>query len=219
MAADAPPPPLALDHWRQLLGSQVFEALDAAVAIAALDDPAELRRRRNHIMELLFAPPAASPEGIATNGAARLVRAEEAVGIAKIRGVVAKKEDCAPAPTSKALVRSETAAAVAEAPKALIPPPRNSAASSSSSARAAVAAALSGPSLEAKLAATKRNLQEGYEEAADAKRQRRIKVIEAPKMENQRRKPVVRVCRKVCAASTGAGRRAMLATSLLGMCS
>lgn len=197
MAADA----TSIGRWRELFGSQVFEALEAAITIAALDDPAELRRRRDHIMELLFAPsPAASHAGIAMSVSAAPVRAGEDVRISKIRGVVGKQDGRELAPTSKALFRPETSARA--------------------STTVAVAAALSVPSLEAKVAATKRKLQEGYEEAADAKWQRRIQVIVAPEMANQRRKPVARASRKVCAASSmGPGMRTMLAPSSLGMCS
>jgi hypothetical protein len=49
--------------------------------------------------------------------------------------------------------------------------------------------------MEAKLASTKRRLQEGYKEHKDAKRQRMIQVVEAPQMARQRRKsqhPIIR---------------------------
>ncbi|KAF0932925.1 hypothetical protein E2562_013124 [Oryza meyeriana var. granulata] len=59
--------------------------------------------------------------------------------------------------------------------------------------------------------AAKRKLREGYREAEDAKRQRTVRVIEAPDMAKQRRKrhPIIQQRnRSSCASSTATARRA-----------
>ncbi|GJM97610.1 hypothetical protein PR202_ga14547 [Eleusine coracana subsp. coracana] len=64
------------------------------------------------------------------------------------------------------------------------------------------------PAMDKMMEATKRKLQAGYQEAADAKRQRKIVVIEAPKMAEQKRRIQAR-----CGATTAA-RRSLMSSSL-----
>ncbi|KAL6603206.1 hypothetical protein ACP70R_043567 [Stipagrostis hirtigluma subsp. patula] len=79
--------------------------------------------------------------------------------------------------------------------------------------RAAAGDLVVGPSPEEKMEATKRKLHEGYQEAADAKRQRKIQVIEAPKMVEQRQRkmhPILRErSRARCGSSTAVSRSLM----------
>jgi hypothetical protein len=74
--------------------------------------------------------------------------------------------------------------------------------------------------MEAKLASTKRRLQEGYKEHEDAKRQRMIQVVEAPQMARQRRKsqhPIIRRRDEVRCAPTVAERRALMSSLRWGV--
>ncbi|KAK3131146.1 hypothetical protein QOZ80_6BG0502610 [Eleusine coracana subsp. coracana] len=64
------------------------------------------------------------------------------------------------------------------------------------------------PAMDKMMEVTKRKLQAGYQEAADAKRQRKIVVIEAPKMVEQKRRIQAR-----CGATTAA-RRSLMSSSL-----
>ncbi|KAL6603207.1 hypothetical protein ACP70R_043568 [Stipagrostis hirtigluma subsp. patula] len=64
-----------------------------------------------------------------------------------------------------------------------------------------------------KMEATKRKLREGYQEAADVKRQRKIQVIEAPKMAEQRQRkmhPILRERSRGRCGSSTAVRRSQL---------
>ncbi|OEL32919.1 hypothetical protein BAE44_0006065 [Dichanthelium oligosanthes] len=56
---------------------------------------------------------------------------------------------------------------------------------------------------EEKMEATKRKLHKGYQEAADAKRQRKIRVIEAPKMLEQRQRKIHPILRERSRARCG----------------
>ncbi|CAN6215812.1 unnamed protein product [Urochloa humidicola] len=63
---------------------------------------------------------------------------------------------------------------------------------------------------EEMMEATKRKLREGYQQAEDAKRQRKIQVIEAPKMLEQRQKkrhPILRERSRARCGSSMAVRR------------
>ncbi|XP_062230166.1 uncharacterized protein LOC133927791 [Phragmites australis] len=66
---------------------------------------------------------------------------------------------------------------------------------------------------EKKMEATKRKLHEGYQEAADAKRHRKIHVIEAPKMLEQRNRkmhPIMRERSQARCATSAAVRRSLM---------
>ncbi|CAN6300366.1 unnamed protein product [Urochloa humidicola] len=67
-----------------------------------------------------------------------------------------------------------------------------------------------------KMEATKRKLREGYQEAEDAKRQRKIQVIAAPKMVEQRQKkmhPILRErSRARCGTATAVVRRSLVSS-------
>ncbi|KAL6603576.1 hypothetical protein ACP70R_043937 [Stipagrostis hirtigluma subsp. patula] len=79
--------------------------------------------------------------------------------------------------------------------------------------RAAAGDLAMGPSPEEKMEATKRKLHEGYQEAADAKRQRKIQVIEAPKMMEQRQRkmhPILRERSQARCGSSTAVRRSLM---------
>ncbi|CAN6324780.1 unnamed protein product [Urochloa humidicola] len=70
---------------------------------------------------------------------------------------------------------------------------------------------------EERMEATKRKLREGYREAEDAKRQRKIQVIAAPKMAEQRQRkmmhPILRErSRARCGASTAVVRRSLVSS-------
>ncbi|KAK3134430.1 hypothetical protein QOZ80_6AG0549060 [Eleusine coracana subsp. coracana] len=73
--------------------------------------------------------------------------------------------------------------------------------------RASMATVDKMPAMDKMMEATKRKLQAGYQEAADAKRQRKIVVIEAPKMAEQKRRSQAR-----CGASMAA-RRSLMSSS------
>ncbi|CAL4915192.1 unnamed protein product [Urochloa decumbens] len=72
------------------------------------------------------------------------------------------------------------------------------------------------PEEKERMEATKRKLREGYREAEDAKRQRKIQVIAAPKMVDQRRQmmhPILRErSRARCGASTAVVRRSLVSS-------
>ena len=184
----------AHSQWRRFFasagGADIFEIIDAAVAVAALDRPADLKLRRERIAQRLYTG------GVLSCGTGRVVDSNKE---GRRSMAVSKKED-APSASS--------------AQKATSPPVKNDPARKNFTKQPPAAAAdrnkePSEPSMEAMLATAKRKLKERYNDCKNAKRQRSIQVIEAPKMAKQhqiiRRQDVPR-----CAPTKGA----MVSTTL-----
>lgn len=230
MASD----PSALPHWRRFFGAagaDIFEVINAAVAVAALDRPSELKQRRDLIAQRLFA--AGLPGTRHYSSDVNDSKEESAAAPVKGRPLAAGKKDerplpttwtgsteKAPAPAKIQPVREYADQLVPAAAKACSVRPRSATPPTAAAVRKkAPAQPAPEQSMEAKLATTKRKLHEGYQEVADAKRQRRIQVIEAPEMARQRRQrqhPIMRVRGEVRCAATSAERRALM--SSLGAC-
>ena len=160
-------------QWRRFFdgagGANIFEIIDAAVAVASLDHPAELKRRRERIAQRLY-----------TGGILSCGDDSVAKPLKGCRSVVlSKKEDRPPASFAEkatAPVKNELAR------KNFTKPP------AAAADRNKAPAQPSEQSMEAMLATAKRRLKDSYKECEDAKRQRKIQVVEAPEMARQRQK-------------------------------
>lgn len=232
MASD----PSALPHWRRFFGAagvDIFEVINAAVAVAAVDRPSELKKRRDLIAQRLFAAGLPGTSHYGKEASAASVRMMEAAPLKGRRPVAVGKKDGrpmpttstgstekAPAPIKSQAVRKNADQIVPAAAKASSVRPRSATPPTTAAVREkAPAQSTQEQSMEAKLAIAKRKLHEGYQEFADAKRQRSIQVIEAPEMARQRRQrqhPIMRLRGEVRCAATTAERRALM--SSLGAC-
>ena len=223
----------AHSQWRRFFagagGADIFEIIDAAVAVAALDQPVELEQRRERIARKLYT------EGILSCG-------DAATPLKGCRSVaVSNKEDRSPASSA---AEKATAPVKTRLPMAASKKEEGPSRSSEEKATAPVknlsrkncsarphsttppaadldrkkAATLTQPteqSMEAMLATAKRRLKEGYEECKEAKRQRKTQLVEAPEMAKQRRKrqhPIMRRRDEVRCVATIAQKRALMST-------
>ena len=170
----------AHSQWRRFFsgagGADIFEIIDAAVAVASLDRPAELKQRRERIAQRLY-----------TGGILSCGDDSVATTLKGCRSVAVSKEDSSPASFAEkatAPVKNELARKNSAKPPA------------AAADRNKAPAQLSEQSMEAMLATAKRRLKECYEECEDAKRQRKIQVVEAPEMARQRQKNQHQIMRR-----------------------
>jgi hypothetical protein len=206
----------ALSHWRRFFrdagGADIFQVIEAAVAVAALERPAELKQRRELIAQRLY-----------TAGAHSYGDADDSnkdsisMPIKERRPVEASKQDAAPSPSMSSTKKAGGPVKIHLESKNCSVRPQYAKPTASTAGRDEAPAQ---QSMEAKLASTKRKLQERYKEHKDAKRQRMIQVVEAPQMARQRRQsqhPIIRRRDEVRCAPTVAERRALMSSLRWGV--
>ncbi|CAM0944005.1 unnamed protein product [Alopecurus aequalis] len=194
----------AHSQWRRKLascGATIFQIIDAAVAVAALDHPAEFVQRREGIVRRIYTGGIVSCDGADDSSKDSI-----AAPVKGRRPMAESKEDGPSASsTEKAPIKNELGRKNCSVrPHSTTPP-------------AAAADRNKAPeqSMEAKLATAKRMLKESYDEHEEAKRQRKPPLVEAPEMARQRRKRqhyIIRQRDEVRCTATIAKRRALMST-------
>ncbi|CAM0944024.1 unnamed protein product [Alopecurus aequalis] len=194
----------AHSQWRRKFAScdaTIFQIIHAAVAVAALDHPAEFEQRREGIVRRIYTGGILSCDGAddsSKDSIASPVKGHRPVA-------ESKKDEGSSAEKATAPVKNELASKNCSVrPHSTTPP-------------AAAANRNKAPeqSMEAKLATTKRMLNERYDEDKEAKRQRKPPLVEAPEMARQRRKSqhhIIRQRDEVRCTTTIAKRRALMST-------
>ncbi|CAL4931878.1 unnamed protein product [Urochloa decumbens] len=229
-----------LRRWKPFFAA--FGLVDAAIEAA---DPAlrrdAIRSARGEVVELLCGVPAgdagkAEQLCVALDGfMAESLLTLLAVPAKKVRSVLESSADLAEAVgalrlqhqsarvrgLARDVARSWTAVAEGDVARAVerfdaVCGVNKAKAAPEASRRPSLDAKRESPEEEKRMEVTKRKLRDGYREAEDAKRQRKIQVIAAPKMVGQRRRemhPILRErSRARCGASTAVVRRSLVSS-------
>ncbi|CAM0944025.1 unnamed protein product [Alopecurus aequalis] len=199
----------AHSQWRRKFAScdaTIFQIIHAAVAVAALDHPAEFEQKREGIVRRIYTGGILSCDGADDSS-------KDSIGtpVKGHRPVAESKKEDGPSASSteKAPIKNELGRKNCSVrPHSTTPP-------AAAADRNKAPPQPSEQSMEAMLATAKRKLKESYDEHKEAKRQRKPPLVEAPEMARQRWKSqhhIIRQRDEVRCTATIAKRRAMMST-------